>query len=154
MLPRSLGTIDTTTGPKLQVDYVIGVSGGADLSADGGSLVLAEFGARINRYEGLVRAGEAGGNTAVDFTFRWSLLETAVSPMIGVAYAYANNGFGYGANAGLRWDLVRGGQVGFSLVADLGLRWTTGTDSSGASTSGVGYPLELSAEVTYRLARR
>lgn len=148
-LPRSLGTLDVTTGPKLQIGYLVGVSGGADVST-GTSLVMAEFGARASRFEGAVRVGRVSGGTGVDFIFRWAWLDARLSPVIGVGYAYADNSFGYAANGGLRWDVSRGDRLGFSLIADFGLRWFSGTNTMGTAVSGVAYPLELSAEIVYR----
>jgi tetratricopeptide (TPR) repeat protein len=147
-LPRALGTIDKP-GPKVLVGYVIGAAGGVDLSGSG-PLVMGEFGARVTRYELVLRLGRVSGQTGFDFIFRYALFDTVISPYLAAGYAYSNNVFGYAANAGLRWDISRNDRFGFALLADAGVRWYSGTDSMGNASSGLAYPLELTAEITYR----
>lgn len=147
VLTRALGTLGT--GPKLDLAYVIGAAGGADLGGSG-PLVLAVFGARISRYEGVVRAGRASGAVEVDVLIRWAFADAKLSPFLGIGYSYVNNGFGYQASGGLRWDVARGEHVGLAVLADIGLRYYSGTDAMANAVSGVAWPLELSAEIVYR----
>jgi hypothetical protein len=149
-LPRALGTIDTTAhGPKVSVGYIVGAAGGADL-AGSGPLILGEFGARVLHYELLVRLGRVSGATGFDFIFRYAFFDSAITPYLAAGYAYGNNIFGYAANAGLRWDISRNERFGFALLSDVGVHWYSGTDAMGNASSGVAYPLELTAEITYR----
>jgi hypothetical protein len=148
-LQRDLAALDTATTPKLPFSYTLGTVGGADLTS-GDPLGLGEVGLRFATYEGVLRLGHAGGGTEFGLLLRWSVLPTAVSPYLSVGYAWGGIGFGYDLNGGLRWDVSRGDKIGFSLLADIGLRTYTSTDPSSTSTSGLTYPLELTAEVVFR----
>ncbi|MEO6777186.1 MAG: PEGA domain-containing protein [Kofleriaceae bacterium] len=148
-LQRDLGAIDAQTTPKLPVSYAVGAAGGADVQK-GDPLVLAVVGLRLSQYEGELRLGHAGGGTELGLLFHWYVLPTMVTPYLSAGYSWGGIGFGYTINGGLRWDLARGAHTGFALLADLGLRTYSGTDTMGSTVSGVTFPLELTAEVTFR----
>ncbi len=148
-LQRDLAAVDAATTPKLPFGFTAGAIGGVDVSG-GSALGLGEIGARLAQYEGELRVGHAGGGTEVGFLFRWNVLPTLVTPYLSFGYAWGGLGFGYVLNGGLRWDVSRGDKYGVSLLADLGLRTYTGTDSTGSSATGVAYPLELAAQVVFR----
>jgi hypothetical protein len=124
------------------------MSGGADVS-HGGSLVLAELGTRVASYEGLLRVGRASGGTAIDLLVRWSPLGGRLSPILGIGYAFSNGTPGYVLNGGLRLELAQGERLGLALIADFGLRVYSSTDAMGTTTTGLAYPLEVSAEVYF-----
>jgi len=74
-----------------------------------------------------------------------------VTPFLSIGYAWGGLGFGYDFNGGLRWDVTRGDKIGFSLLADFGLRTYANSDASGGTTANtLTYPLELTAEIVFR----
>jgi hypothetical protein len=148
-LQRDLGAVDAATTPKLPVSYAFGAVGGADVQM-GDPLVLGVGALRINQYEGELRLGHDGGGTEFALLFHWYVLPTVVTPFISVGYSWGGIGFGYVLNGGLRWDLAQGEHTGFALLADIGLHTYGNTDTSGAAVTGVTYPLELTAELTFR----
>jgi hypothetical protein len=148
-LQRDLGAVDAATTPKLPVSYAFGAVGGADVQM-GDPLVLGVGALRINQYEGELRLGRDGGGTEFALLFHWYVLPTVVTPFISVGYSWGGIGFGYVLNGGLRWDLAQGEHTGFALLADIGLHTYGNTDTSGAAVTGVTYPLELTAELTFR----
>jgi hypothetical protein len=148
-LQRDLSQVDAATTPKLPVSYAFGAVGGADVQK-GDPLVLGVGALRINQYEGELRLGHDGGGTEFALLFHWYVLPTVVTPFISVGYSWGGIGFGYVLNGGLRWDLAQGEHTGFALLADIGLHTYGNTDTSGATVTGVTYPLELTAELTFR----
>ena len=148
-LQRDLGALDAQTGPKLPVSYAIGAAGGADVKL-GDPLVLGLVGLRLSQYEGELRLGYSGGSTEFGLLFHWYVLPTMVTPYLSFGYAWGGIGLGYILNGGLRWDISRGEHTGFALLADIGLRAYSNTDMTGGSESAITYPLELTAEVTFR----
>jgi len=148
-LPRDLSSIDLNTNPnRLAVQYALGAVGGADLGS-GNATGLGELAIGSNQYEGVFRLGRANGATQFDALFRWTLLPTAVSPFLVAGYSGGGIGSGYLVEGGLRWDINSDGKVGFSILAAVGARAYSQTDSTGAAT-GANYPLELTAEVRFR----
>ena len=95
-------------------------------------------------------SGRDGGGTEFALLFHWYVLPTVITPYISVGYSWGGIGFGYVLNGGLRWDLAQGEHTGFALLADIGLHTYGNTDTSGAAVTGVTYPLELTAELTFR----
>ena len=148
-LQRDLAAVDAATTPKLPVSYAFGAVGGADVQM-GDPLVLGVGALRINQYEGELRLGHDGGGTEFALLFHWYVLPTVITPYLSVGYSWGGIGFGYVLNGGLRWDLAQGEHTGFALLADFGLHTYGNTDTSGASVTGVTYPLELTAELTFR----
>lgn len=148
-LQRDLSAVDAATTPKIPISYALGAAGGADVQM-GDPLVLGVGAARISQYEGELRIGHAGGGTEVGFLFRWYVLPTMVTPYLSIGYSWGGIGFGYLLNGGLRWDIARGEHTGFAVLADIGLHTYGNTDTTGAAVTGVTYPLELTAEVTFR----
>ncbi|HEY6038117.1 MAG TPA: hypothetical protein VIV58_27740, partial [Kofleriaceae bacterium] len=126
-----------------------GAAGGADVQK-GDPLVLGVGALRIAQYEGELRLGHDGGGTEFGLLFHWYVLPTVITPYFSFGYSWGGIGFGYILNGGLRWDLARGEHTGFALLADIGLHTFSDTDSSGAAVTGITYPLELTAEVTFR----
>jgi hypothetical protein len=148
-LQRDLSQLDAQTTPKLPVSYSLGAVGGADVQK-GDPLVLGLAALRINQYEGELRLGHDGGGTEFGLLFHWYVLPTMVTPFISVGYSWGGIGFGYVLNGGLRWDVAQGEHTGLALLADIGLHTFGNTDTTGATVTGVTYPLELTAEVTFR----
>lgn len=148
-LQRDLNALDTQTTPKLPVSYAFGAVGGADVKL-GDPLVLGLVGLRLSQYEGELRLGYSGGSTEFGLLFHWYVLPTMVTPYLSFGYGWGGIGFGYILNGGLRWDISRGEHTGFALLADIGLRTYSSTDTTGSSASAITYPLELTAEVTFR----
>lgn len=148
-LQRDLAAVDAQTTPKLPVVYSFGAVGGADVQK-GDPLVLGVGAFRIAQYEGEVRLGHDGGGTELGLLFHWYVLPTVITPYFSFGYSWGGVGFGYILNGGLRWDIARGEHTGFAVLADIGLHTFSDTDSSGAATTGITYPLELTAEVTFR----
>jgi hypothetical protein len=149
-LQRDLGALDAQTTPKLPVAYALGAIGGADVQM-GDPLVFGVAALRLSQYEGELRLGHAGGGTEFGLLFHWYVLPTMVTPYVSVGYSWGGIGFGYELNGGLRWDISRGEHTGFALLADIGLHTYGNTDdTTGAAVTGVTYPLELTAEVTFR----
>ena len=148
-LQRDLSQLDAQTTPKLPVSYSLGAVGGADVQK-GDPLVLGLAALRINQYEGELRLGHDGGGTEFGLLFHWYVLPTVVTPFISVGYSWGGIGFGYVLNGGLRWDVAQGAHTGLALLADIGLHTFGNTDTTGAAVTGVTYPLELTAELTFR----
>lgn len=149
-LQRDLSAVDAQTTPKLPVGYAFGAVGGAEVQ-NANALALGLAALRINQYEGELRLGYDGHSTEFGLLFHWYVLPTMVTPYLSAGYSWGGLGFGYILNGGLRWDVVQGEHAGFALLADIGLHTYSGnTDSSGATVSGIVYPLELTAELTFR----
>jgi len=148
-LQRDLGAVDAQTTPKLPVGYSLGAVGGADVKK-GDPLVLGIAGFRVAQYEGELRLGHDGGGTELGLLFHWYVLPTVITPYLSFGYSWGGIGFGYILNGGLRWDVGRGEHTGFAVLADIGLHTFSDTDSSGSTVTGITYPLELAAEVTFR----
>jgi hypothetical protein len=148
----------------VQVGYMIGFGGGADLRGQG-AIVLGEFGVRAGQGDASARIGKAIGLTAVDFVVRWAFLKTRVSPYLGAGYSYtaakssgsdsstASGGSGWEAVAGLRFDLTKGVGTTFSLMGETGIRSYSGTTSSGGSDAGVFIPFTATLQITFGHAR-
>jgi len=140
---------------KIDVGYLLGVNAGADVSGNG-SIVLGELGVRINQFDGVVRIGQVGtpnGNTTgVDFLLRWAFTRSSFAPFIGGGYSYINSSAGYEGVFGFKLDLGKGSKLGFSLLADIGARYVSGTfdGTTLMDTSFTDYPLTVSLEAIYR----
>ena len=160
-LSRALGSIEPPR--QVQVGYMIGFGGGADLRGQG-AVVLGEFGVRIGQADLTSRIGKAVGLTAVDFVIRWAFLKTRVSPYLGGGYSYtaarsesgsgsgsttASGGSGWEAVGGLRFDLTKGVGTTFSVIAETGIRSYSGTTSAGATDSGVFIPFTATLQITF-----
>lgn len=149
----------------IQVGYLFGVGGGADLRGDG-AVLLADFGVRVGQGDACLRVGKAFGLTAVDFVIRWALLKTRLSPYLGGGYSYVvdksqsgstsssgGGGAGWEGVAGLRFDLTRGPGTTYSLIAEAGVRTYTSLTTSSGATSGVFVPFVTSLQVTFGRSR-
>jgi len=164
-LSRALGTIDGGR-PKIQIGYLFGFGGGADLRGNGNStLFLAELGARAGQYDASLRLGKIVGFTAIDLMVRWAITKGKISPFVGVGYTFignndtggsaASSGGGYTLSGGLRFDISRGDRYGLSIIAESGLRYYSGLDISEAgdaptTESGLIVPIMTSVQVVYR----
>lgn len=150
-LQRDLGAIDVQqAGPKLPFQFSFGAVGGLAISSND-PIILGRIGAQFSQYEGALTLGYAGNTTEFGFLFRWYVLPTVVTPFLSIGYAWGGLGFGYDFNGGLRWDVTRGDKVGFSLLADFGLRTYANSDAQGGTTANaLVYPLELTAEFVFR----
>jgi len=165
-MSRPMGQTDDTGAPKIQVGYMIGFGGGADLRGDG-AVVLGDFGIRVGQGDAVVRIGKAVGLTSVDFVVRWALMKTRVAPYLGAGYSYfaskdssdsssasSGGGSGWEFVGGLRFDLTRGVGTTFSLIAETGVRTYTGlSDGMGGSDSGVVIPFIASLQITFGRTR-
>ena len=149
----------------LQIGYLLGVGGGADLRGDGG-ILLGDFGVRFGQGDMCLRVGKAAGFTAIDFVVRWAFLKTRLSPYLGGGYSYvidrsadssssssSGGGSGYEVVAGLRYDLTRGPGTTFSLVAETGIRSFSSVQTMTGSKSGLLFPVMASIQVTFGRSR-
>ncbi|MEJ7602178.1 MAG: PEGA domain-containing protein, partial [Kofleriaceae bacterium] len=159
-LARALGTFSTapggtvTTQPaKLDFGYVVGAGGGADLRGEG-ELYMIEVGTRVAEYDAALRVGKALEQTSYDFVIRWFLARAVIAPFLGGGYSYVSGGFGYQLVGGLRYDIARGDGVGFSIIAESGLRYFNRTTSDPGETSitemGTLVPLMGYLQIVYR----
>ena len=152
--------------PTMQIGYLIGLGGGADLRGDGG-IVLGDFGVRFGQGDMCLRVGKAAGFTAIDFVIRWAFLKTRLSPYLGGGYSYvidrsaddssssstSGGGSGYEFVGGLRYDLTRGPGTTFSLVGESGIRSFSSVQTMNGSKSGVFFPFMASIQVTFGRSR-
>ncbi|HEY1816327.1 MAG TPA: PEGA domain-containing protein [Kofleriaceae bacterium] len=131
------------------VAFLAGAGGGGELH--GGALGFGMIGTRILRYDLVFRIGRADTTLAYDFILRWQILSGTVTPFLAVGYTYANNGYGYLALGGVRWDVVHQPHTLVSIVADVGFRDApvSATDMTSATTSFI-EPVELGVEVTFK----
>lgn len=137
---------------KISAGYLIGVSGGPDLSG-GGVMVLGEFGVRVLQYDASLRIGKHAGEGAVDFIVRWAFLKARVSPFIALGYSYLVGGAGFTAAGGLRYDALRNERVGVSVLAEAGLRTHAAAKAPAGDAPGEGgviFPIMASLQVSYR----
>ncbi len=162
-MSRATGGAD---GPRtIQVGYMIGLGGGADVRGDG-ALVLGDFGVRVGQGDACLRVGKAFGLTAIDFVIRWAILKTRLSPYVGGGYSYVvdkdsgssssssgGGGAGWEGVAGLRFDLNKGPGTTFSVIAEIGVRTYSSLATSTGSTSGVFLPFMTSIQATFGRAR-
>ncbi|CAN5923644.1 hypothetical protein BH11MYX3_BH11MYX3_41550 [soil metagenome] len=162
-MSRPMGGVDSPR--TIQVGYMLGLGGGADLQGDG-ALVLAEFGVRVGQGDATLRVGKAFGLTAVDFVVRWALLKTRLSPYFGAGYSYvadkeasgsssssSGGGAGWEGVAGLRYDLTRGPGTTFSWIVEIGVRTYSSLTTSSGDSSGVFVPIMTALQVTFGRSR-
>lgn len=155
------GGLGSTGGaPSIQIGYMIGLGGGADLRGNG-AIMLGDFGIRAGQYDVCLRVGKAVGQTAVDFVIRWALTKTRIAPYIGGGYSYiatpsdsgssssSAGGSGYEFVAGLRYDITRGTGTTFSLVGETGVRTYIGASSSGSTEASALIPFMGTLQVTF-----
>ena len=146
-LQRDLGAIDIgTTTPRLPLRYALGGVGGVALSSND-PIVLGRLAIQYSQYEAGFTLGLSGKSTEFGVGFRWYILPSVVSPFISIGYSWGGVGFGYDVNAGLRWDVSRGA-LGFAVLASGGIHTYVSSDGTG-DASGLVYPIELTAEVTF-----
>jgi PEGA domain len=149
--PLQRGSGALGNGPMIQLGYLVGLDGGADVRG-AGALVEFEFGFRVSSYEGIIGIGKLGSTTAVDLGIRWNVLSGRFTPFLGAGYTFIDGGAGYELAGGLRLDFARTESYGFSLLATASARFVdiTTTDSTGASISGSGVivPITLSLIAT------
>jgi len=156
------GGLGSTGSPnQIQLGYMIGLGGGADLRGNG-AILLGDFGIRAGQYDVCIRVGKAAGQTAVDFLIRWALTKTRIAPYIGGGYSYiatpdsndgssasSSGGSGYEFVAGLRYDITRGPGTTFSMVAETGVRTYIGASSSGTTEASALVPFMATLQVTF-----
>ena len=157
------GGLGSASSPhQIQLGYMIGLGGGADLRGNG-AIMLGDFGIRAGQYDVSVRVGKAAGQTAVDFIIRWALTKTRIAPYIGGGYSYiaapevddgtssssSSGGSGYEFVAGLRYDLTRGPGTNFSVIAETGIRTYIGSSSSGTTEASALIPFLATLQVTF-----
>jgi PEGA domain len=147
-MQSNLGTIDTQTGPKIPVSYVIGGAGGVAFSNGNTSMALAKIGARAFQWEAGFRFGTTGGSE-FDLYANWYLFNAVVSPFFSGAIDIGGIGTGYEFDGGLRWDVARGDKLGFAIMASFGVRVYKGMQSSDSVDSAI-YPLSFAAEINFR----
>jgi PEGA domain len=131
------------------VAFIAGAAAGGEFH--GGALGFGEIGTRIFRYDLVFRIGRADTTLAYDFILRWQIFDRPISPFLAIGYTYANNGYGYLALGGVRWDVVHQPHTLVSIVADAGFRDApvSATDSTAATTTFI-EPVELGLEVTFK----
>ncbi|HEY1552915.1 MAG TPA: PEGA domain-containing protein [Kofleriaceae bacterium] len=150
-LVRALPIVAAPIESPSTVAFIAGAGVGGELRATGGVLGFGEIGTRIFRYDLVFRIGRADQALAYDFVVRWHIFDNPVTPFLAVGYTYANNGYGYLALAGVRWDVVRSGHTLVSIMADGGLRDApVSSTASTTATTQVVDPIELGCEVTFK----
>lgn len=125
-LPRALGSTGLAPDDrrKIQVGYLFGAVGGADVRGSG-ELLLGELGVRANAFDLATRIGKVGDLTAVDLFVRWTLTPGRLAPYVGLGYSFGKNAGGYNMVGGLRLDVLRGERFAMSVLAESGLRVVT-----------------------------
>lgn len=156
-MTRAPGFGNPTATTPIKVGYLFGLAGGADVRGEGG-LFLLELGIRASTLDASVRIGKTAGLTAVDIMARWTLTRKAFAPFISAGYTFLSDsdsnadskGGGYMLTGGLRWDFARGERYGMSLIAESGIRYFAGLNSSSMSRSGLIVPLMTSLQIYYK----
>jgi len=165
MEKASTGAAGGPSGP-MQIGYMIGLGGGADLRGEGG-IGLVDLGVRFGQFDMCARVGKAAGFTAIDLIFRFAILKTRLAPYVGGGYSYvidpdadsstgsssSGGGSGYEAVGGLRYDLTRGTGTTFSLVGEAGIRSYSSVKTMTGTKSGYIIPFMASIQVTFGRTR-
>jgi hypothetical protein len=147
----------TTNAGKPVFGYYVGATLGADVR-EGTAQYMGELGYRILTFDIAVRAGKASSRTTLDVVFRWTILQTKLSPFIIAGYTAASSEAddttgtsssmsGYLFGGGLRYDAVRSETSAVSILAESGVRLLTTSSTSDDKTAFI--PLLASVQLTF-----
>lgn len=109
---------------RLRAGLLLGLVAGADLRGEGMAYMF-ELGLRGLGFDLGTRWGRIGGLTPLDLYGRWAFGTARLAPFVGFNYSYTGgsaSGWGYGAMAGVRYDLVRGATTTTTVAAEAGVR--------------------------------
>jgi PEGA domain len=150
-LIRTLPILAQPADSPSTVAFIVGGGLGGEFRATGGVLGFGMIGTRILHYDLVFRLGRADQALAYDFMVRWHIFDRPVTPFLAVGYTYANDGYGYLALVGVRWDVVRSGHTLVSIMADGGLRDApVSQTASTTATNQIVDPIELGVEATFK----
>lgn len=144
------------TRPAILLYYQFGIGGGADVTGEGGFYGI-DLGLHHERFDVLTNIGKTAAGGSVDVAFRYYLFPWKFSPFVGGGYSYVQNGGGWEAIGGVRYDITRGTRGGVAALVQFSLRWYASSPGDpdmsppvAARDSGVFLPITGMLELYWR----